>query len=159
MKIVIITHKPCRQFYELFNENINELEYIGFSIQKYTVVHYFKWKNRVVRMACRDCIVRRLLAASPLVDHPRFENGVFIFKFVHTKALSKILAMRDEEDVRTPMFTAHITSSRRLLLTARQREAFRLFVQGGLRKVSEALGVSKPTACRIVKRALKKLAN
>ncbi len=158
MKVVVITHKPCHQFYELFKEYINELEYIGFSIQKHTVVHYFKTKKRLVRLPCKDCILRKLLSTSALVDHPRFENGVFVFKFVYTNALSKLLGLKDEE-LYTPSLKAYTVSARKLLLTARQRCALRLFVQGGLRKVAEALGVSKPTACRVVKRALKKLAN
>ncbi len=59
MKVVVITHKPCHQFYELFKEYINELEYIGFSIQKHTVVHYFKTKNGL-----SDCLAKTAYSAS-----------------------------------------------------------------------------------------------
>jgi len=98
-----------------------------------------------------------LLGAAPLVDHPSFEDGVFVFKFLCTRALAKRLKIK-EGQWHSSYFTLQLVSLRRVLLTSRQKKAFRLFVTGGLRKMAESLGVSKPTACRLVKRALQKLA-
>jgi len=124
---------------------------LGFSIQKYGVVHYFRTNGEVIHMPCRHCVLRDLISVAPLVDQPRFENGVFIFKFLHNRALAKRLTG-------APHFTTQLVSLRKVFLSARQREAFRLFAEGGLRRVTNVLGVSKPTASRLVKRALQKLA-
>ena len=91
------------------------------------------------------------------MDHPKFEDGAFVFKFLCTRALAKRLKIK-EGQWRSSHFTLQLVSLRRDLLTSRQKKAFRLFATGGLREVAESLGVSKPTACRLVKRALQKLA-
>ncbi len=137
-------------------EYLEDIEYLGFSIQKYGAVHYFKAGDRVVRMPCKACF-RETLSVAPLVDQPRFENGVFVFKFLYTKALARRLSIGDKD--RYPLFISQLASLRGALLSARQREAIGLFAEGGLRRVAETLGVSKPAAYRLVKRALQKLAH
>jgi hypothetical protein len=154
MRVVVIRHKPCQQFYMFLEGYRDNLEYLGFSLQRYGIVHYFKANGKVIRLPCKDCVLRQLLGAAPLVDHPRFEDGVFVFKFLYTRALAKRLKIMEGQWHLSYL----LVSLRRVLLTSRQKKAFRLFVTGGLRKVAESLGVSKPTACRLVKRALQKLA-
>jgi predicted DNA-binding protein (UPF0251 family) len=157
MRVVVIRHKPCQQFYMFLEGYRDNLEYLGFSLQRYGIVHYFKANGKVIHLPCKDCVLRQLLGAAPLVDHPRFEDGVFVFKFLYTRALAKRLKIK-EGQWHSSYFTLQLVSLRRVLLTSRQKKAFRLFATGGLRKVAESLGVSKPTACRLVKRALQKLA-
>ena len=157
MKVVVVRHKPCNQFYTFLGEYLEDIEYLGFSIQKYGAVHYFKAGDRVLRMPCKACVLREMLGVAPLVDQPRFENGVFVFKFLYTKALARRLSIGNKDSC--PLFVSQLASLRRALLSARQREALGLFAEGGLRRVSETLGVSKPAAYRLVKRALQKLAH
>ena len=163
MQVVVIRHKPCQQFHVFLekykdNEKYKDyLKYLGFSLQKHGIVHYFKANGKVIHLPCKDCVLHQLLGAAPLVDHPRFEDGVFVFRFLYTRALAKRLKIKEGQWY-SSHFTIQLVSLRRVLLTSRQKKAFRLFATGGLRRVAESLGVSKPTACRLVKRALQKLA-
>jgi predicted DNA-binding protein (UPF0251 family) len=141
-------------FLEGYRDN---LEYLGFSLQRYGIIHYFKASGKVIRLPCKDCVLRQLLGAAPLVSHPKFEDGAFVFKFLYTRALAKRLKIK-EAQWHSSHFTLRLVSLRRVLLTSKQKKAFRLFATGGLRRVAESLGVSKPAACRLVKRALQKLA-
>lgn len=146
MKVIILREKPCRYFLETVEENIENLEYVGFSVYKGKIIHILRRGRIIYRLTCSGCVLMELLKRSALVEMPKVDSGYVVFTLLHTPGLEKILRSRP-----------YAVEERKFVrLSARQRMALRLFVRGGLSAVSSGLGISKSAACRLVKRALEK---
>ncbi|AET32200.1 hypothetical protein [Pyrobaculum ferrireducens] len=146
MRVIILREKPCKYFLETVENNVENLEYVGFSVYGGKIIHYLRRGKVLYRVTCRGCVLTELLKRSALVDMPRVDEGHIVFTLLYTPGLEKMLRHR--------IYT--VEERKFIRLSAKQRKALRLFAEGGLSAVASGLGISKSAACRLVKRALEK---
>lgn len=149
MELLTIYEKPCKNFLESIGDCGKWAEYLGFSIQNGKVIHYIKRGDGLVKIYCSSCILSELLKNTALVKMPEIRDGFIVFTVVANNAVKKYVRRRRVKAV--------VKRWRNPRLTPRQRAALIFFSNGGLEAVAQGLGISKSAACKLVKRALKKV--
>ncbi|AAL65037.1 conserved within P. aerophilum [Pyrobaculum aerophilum str. IM2] len=102
-----------------------------------------------MKIYCSSCILSELLKNTALVKMPEIRDGFIVFTVVANNAVKKYVRRRRVKAV--------VKRWRNPRLTPRQRAALIFFSNGGLEAVAQGLGISKSAACKLVKRALKKV--
>ena len=153
MQVLLVRMRQCPRV-----AGLRPSGYLGYRLKGCErIEHLLATRDGVARVEaeCRGCVLAELLQAGYVLSRPEVdEDGTIRFVVASTPQARRVLSR-----YRGQLLEARRIRLENALLTPRRREVLRLMAEEtvSVSRLARSLGVSKPAALKLVKRAIRKL--